>query len=232
MEGYVKPDLEKDSYSCPHCHAFAGMEKYGEDFKLVNSTWVPNLGMINLDSERRKSSEDTKRINVVTCRSCKNIQVWVDDQMVYPDNPDIPYPSNDMPENVKNIYTEAANVFSRSPRAAAALLRLALQQLCIDLGLSGKKIDDDIAELVRRGVPESIQEALDAVRVIGNNAVHPGKIDLNENKDIVSALFQILNFIVEKMITDKERVNNIYKFLPDGAKNAIDSRNRKSKEMR
>lgn len=231
MEEYNKPDLKKDSYSCPHCHAFAGMEKYEEDFKLVNNAWVPNFGMMNLDSKTRRS-EDTKRINVVTCRSCKNIQVWLEDQMVYPDYSDIPYPNNDMPESVKKIYTEAADVFSKSPRAAAALLRLALQKLCVELGLQGKKIDDDIAELVRRGIPESIQEALDAVRVIGNNAVHPGEIDLDENKDIVSALFQILNFIVEKMITDKERVNNIYKFLPDGAKNAIDNRNRRTKEMR
>ena len=33
---------------------------------------------------------------------------------------------------------------------------------------------EDIVSMVKRGLEEQVQKALDAVRVIGNNAVHPG----------------------------------------------------------
>ncbi|HWS85132.1 MAG TPA: DUF4145 domain-containing protein [Ktedonobacteraceae bacterium] len=89
-----------------------------------------------------------------------------------------PHPSTDMPEDVAKDFNEARSVFSGSPRSSAALLRLAVQKLCKCLGQSGKKINDDIAALVKAGLTPRVQKALDIVRVIGNNAVHPGEIDL------------------------------------------------------
>lgn len=63
-----------------------------------------------------------------------------------------------------------------------------------------------------------MQKALDAVWVIGNSAVHPNELDIKDNQEIAIALFKIINYIAEKMLTDKKKVNEIYDILPETAK--------------
>ena len=52
-----------------------------------------------------------------------------------------------------------------------------------NLGEKGEKLDDDIANLVKRGLNPTVQKSLDIVRVIGNEAVHPGVLDLKDDRD-------------------------------------------------
>src|SRR3989304_6593930 len=66
-----------------------------------------------------------------------------------------------------------------------------------------------------------IQHYLDILRVIGNNAVHPGELDLKDDTNIANALFDVLNLIVESMITQPRRVKELYGRLPQGAVDAI-----------
>jgi hypothetical protein len=43
--------------------------------------------------------------------------------------------------------------------------------------------------LVKNGaISEKIQQALDAVRVVVNNAVHPGELEIRDNQEIVLSL--------------------------------------------
>jgi len=65
---------------------------------------------------------------------------------------------------------------------------------------------------------------LDILRVIGNNAVHPGELDLKDDTNIANALFDVLNLIVESMITQPRRVKELYGRLPQGAVDAIEGR--------
>src|SRR4030095_1883409 len=123
-----------------------------------------------------------------------------------------------------NDYFEASSISTKSPRGAAALLRLAIQKLCIHLGQTGKNINDDIANLVKAGLPAQIQKALDIVRVIGNNAVHPGVIDLNDKPDTVHTLFTLINQIVQDRITQPKEIDSLYNTLPEEARKAIEKR--------
>ncbi len=128
-----------------------------------------------------------------------------------------------MPEEAQADYQEAASIYAHSPRGAAALLRLAVQKLMVHLGQPGKNINDDIAALVASGLPVQIQQALDVVRVTGNNAVHPGKLDANDSR-IAEQLFPLINLIVEYRISLPARIQEMYDALPAGAKHAIQKR--------
>ncbi|HAT4130489.1 TPA: DUF4145 domain-containing protein [Clostridium perfringens] len=147
--------------------------------------------------------------------------------MVQPADSDIPVANEEMPNKVKKIYNEAREVFPISAKASAALLRLAVQYLCVELGGKGEKINDDIANLVKKDLPIQIQQALDIVRVVGNNAVHPGELNLDDNKEVARSLFDIINFIVENRIVQPKKIKELYNLLPKNALNGIEERDNK-----
>lgn len=121
-------------------------------------------------------------------------------------------------------YLEAREIANSSPRGAAALLRLCIQKLAIHLGGDGNNINNDIGKLVQNGLPKRIQQALDVVRVIGNNAVHPGEMVIDDKPEIVHALFGLINLIVENQITQPKQVGELFSSLPEGAKSAVEKR--------
>ncbi|TAM00437.1 MAG: DUF4145 domain-containing protein [Pusillimonas sp.] len=169
-----------------------------------------------------------QRFSVATCQSCHEFTLWVDESMVYPRVSAIPGPNEDMSENVQALYMEAVSIVNESPRGAAALLRLALQLLLIQLGKSGKNINNDIKELVSDGLSVKIQQALDVLRVVGNNAVHPGQIDMADGKNIALKLFHILNFIAEEMISKPKELGLLYaSVVPEDTQEHINARDGK-----
>ncbi|MCC0046711.1 MAG: DUF4145 domain-containing protein [Defluviimonas sp.] len=132
-----------------------------------------------------------------------------------------------MPDDIRRDYDEASTILDLSTRGAAALIRLGIQKLCKHLGQPGKNINDDIKALVAGGLDLRIQKALDVVRVVGNNAVHPGQIDLKDDRATAESLFRLLNLIVEKMISEPKHVDEVYAALPEEARKAIEKRDGK-----
>lgn len=145
-------------------------------------------------------------------------------RLVYPSKLTSPLPHKDLPGSCKSEYDEARYVLPFSPRAAAALLRLCIEKVCKELGASGKDLNRDVGELVKRGLDSRIQKALDVVRVTGNNAVHPGTMDLADDNELVDKLFKLVNLIVEEMITKPNEINSLYGALPESARQAIEKR--------
>jgi hypothetical protein len=96
----------------------------------------------------------------------------------------------------------------------------------INLGESGENINDDIANLVKKGLSPTLQKALDTVRVIGNNAIHPGELDLKDDNETAIVLFGLVNLITEVMITQPKEVEQLFGKIPKGAKEAIDKRDK------
>mgnify|MGYP003336189841 FL=1 len=144
--------------------------------------------------------------------------------MIVPEEAPVPPPHPDTPQSVLQEYQEARSIFARSPRAAAALLRLAIQKLMIELGEKGENINSDIKSLVDKGLPVQVQQAFDYCRVIGNNAVHPGEIDLNDVPEMSQHLFDMINFLVEDRITRPKQISDLYEKLPEAAKKAVERR--------
>jgi hypothetical protein len=146
--------------------------------------------------------------------------------MIFPKKLLVSPPNSDLAEDIKADYNEAALVLTDSPRAAAALLRLALQKLCRQLNERGENINDDIKSLVEKGLNPLVQKSLDALRITGNNAVHPGEINLTEEPQRVIKLFDLINFIASKMITEPKEIEGFYSQLPANALQAIEKRDK------
>jgi hypothetical protein len=165
-------------------------------------------------------------LNLSRCFNCKELSVWVYDTQLFPRQVGGPPANPDTPDHIRADYDEASMILDASPRGAAALLRLCIQKLCKHLGQPGKDINADIGAMVASGVGSHIQKALDAVRVIGNNAVHPGTIDLKDDRPTAETLFRLFNLIVEKTVSEQKLVDAVYATLPPGALKAIEARDK------
>jgi uncharacterized protein DUF4145 len=212
---HVAPAFQKDSFHCMHCGVLAGQD------------WVQlivGLGYPVLRSECWRCR----------CYNCGKHSFWIGDdaggRLIDPMTGGGPRPHPEMPQDVKTDYEEARAIVNQSPRGACALLRFAVQELCVDLGESGKDLNKDIGSLVKKGLSQDVQEAMDSLRVIGNNAVHPLEMDLRDGNETASALFDLLNFVVEDMIARPKKRRSLFQKLPQGAREAIKRRDQQAAE--
>ena len=214
MTKYTAPDFNKDAFNCPHCGAFAHMK------------WV---------------SHEPNVYYQAICAHCKQYSFWRvtetdftglkprKGEILYPDFGSAPLPAEDMPEDVKKDYEEAARIFIKSPRGAAALLRLGLQKLCIHLGEEGKNINTDIRSLVEKGVfSGQVVKVADTLRITGNNAVHPGQISDEDFDRAAAKMFDLINFIVKKAITEPKELDELYQLMPEKARNAAEEKDKRN----
>jgi len=204
---YMAPVHRLDAFNCPYCGAYAHQHWSQAYFSssqggliLAGNFWFAQ------------------------CERCGNHSVWNAETKVFPLATTAPLPNPDISDDIKADYNESRSISSLSPRGAAALLRLAIQKLCMQLGGKGQDLNADIADLVTKGLPATIQKALDVVRVIGNEAVHPGQIDLNDNPSTAQQLFGLVNLIAETMISQPKRVSELFEKLPDSKKEQIRKR--------
>ena len=214
---YFPPILGKGEYHCPFCRVYA-QQFYAN---LVSTSRADCDVVVRQKNFNEHISADWV---VTKCQRCNKVAFWNKERLIYPKISIAPPPNADLAKDIQNDYQEAANILSDSPRAAAALLRLALQKLCKQLGEKGENINSDINSLVTKGLNPLVQKSLDALRITGNNAVHPGEIDLSEEPERVVKLFGLINFIAAKMITEPKEIEGFYDSLPQGALEAIDKR--------
>ncbi len=222
---YVSPGFSSDAFNCPHCHTYAHMV-WEQLFCMTSGGMAPTMTYQAVCQKCEKPSiwlcttSETDilahRLTTLGRNAGRDIPSFAEGILLHPPIATAPMPSPDLPEDCKADYMEARDLVSRSPRAAAALLRLLIQKLCKHFGEQGKNIDTDIGNLVKKGLPAQIQQALDTVRVIGNESVHPGELNLNDNPAVASTLFKLVNMIVTKMITDPREYNDLYQALPKG----------------
>jgi len=205
---YHPPTFESDAFDCPHCGVYS------------HQTWYAGAKYGYSYSSLKRG----KHLKISVCTRCNDYALWADKKMIYPIETGAPAPEDAMPKDVKDDFLEASNIVYSSPRSAAALLRLGIQKLMINLGEDGQNINNNIGNLVKKGLPETVQQALDAVRVIGNNAVHPGELNLKDDVETALALFDLVNLIVRIMISQPKQVKKLYYKIPKGAQEAIKKR--------
>ncbi len=216
---YQKPEFRKDGFHCSFCGIYA------------NHDWK-NLFL----AERLDYGNEWKPISISSqCDHCKRYALWIPSEggewhMVYPRKMLSPLAHSDMPGLVKALYEEARSISDQSPRAAAALLRCALERLTEHLGEKDGSLYARIGNLAQKGLPKMVLKALDIVRITANEGgSHCGEIDLTgkDGKEVVDKLFLLVNFIVEKTITEPKEVTMMFLDLPESKKDGVRNRDNK-----
>ena len=210
---YYPPEYRKDEFNCAHCKVFA------------HQAWGGSLSCSNIFD----SHLPLNLLTVSKCKHCGKWSIWIERSLVYPAQITVEDPNDDMPDEVKKLYRESAQVLSISPRAAAALLRLGLQILLGVVGGDGKNINDDIKKIVELGIEPETQKALDVLRVFGNNGAHPGESQRDEDTGLVNKMYGLMNYVTDRLITQKNQINELFEGLPEGIKDQIESRDSKNK---
>ena len=148
------------------------------------------------------------------CVTCHKLTLWLNDKLVYPmANMQTIKPNPDMPEHVKQTFTEAQACLGASPFASCILLRLCLEQLLTHLGFNDARLIDKIKRAAPNESP--LRRAMDACRITGNAFVHADSISEmygqkgSNPEDIAKALSDIINFITEEMISRELRIQKL-----------------------
>lgn len=209
-----RPAFERPAFNCPICDAYAEM------------TWrhpiYPGGGLTCL--------------HTATCGVCKSNSVWLeqpelfgitgdpDDKraMIWPSGWDGVPAADDMPEAVEGIYDEARAVVQASPRAAAALLRLALERLLNGLYPDASNLNDAIRLAAENGLPRRVVDSMDVLRFNGNAAIH--ELVREDTPETASSLFKVLNIVVRQLITEPREIDELHSALPDGVRDQITRR--------
>jgi hypothetical protein len=221
---FTAPEFKLEAFHCPVCGTYAHMNWY-ELYSGQNDADIPYC--------------------VAVCSRCKKTSLWLvteyietkfsqqarQAELIFPDNGFAALPEEDMPTDVKSDYIEAAKIFSRSPRGAAALLRLGLQKLCKHLGQEGKDINKDIRNLAAQNIlPPLVVKVADTVRITGNNAVHPGEMSDEDFDHVASKMFDLLNFIVKKGISEPKELEALYSLTPEGPRKEAETKDAKARK--
>ena len=213
IEKFIEPGFDASPFTCIHCSVVATMD-WQDLFTAYYSSF---------NSTQWKSC---------ACHHCKKESVWraikgtTRGELVYPLTVNAPATHPDLPLICIPEFEEARLICGVSARGAAALLRLCLQKLLGCIGGKGEHIDADIKTLVAGGLDPHIQQALDVIRVTGNNAVHPLDMTPEDVVENVPVLFEMINLIVDERISRQKNINERFARLPEKARLAIDKRDK------
>ena len=206
---YTAPVHLESAFNCPRCQAYS------------NQVWYD----LYCSREGAGYSRLPEGYSVAFCTHCTEPCLWHDGRLVFPSTSTAPHANPDLPSDIREDYEEARDIVARSPRGACALLRLAVQKLCRHLREPGENLNADIKSLVSKGLSPKAQKALDIVRVVGNNAVHPGQLDLKDDAQTAQQLFGLVTLVAETMITNPKHVDDLYQaVVPEGQRQAIERR--------
>lgn len=212
------PALNKDAFDCPQCGAFAN-QKWGFSYFAA-----PGDNFTQAESRNGQWTYSK-------CARCREYSAWLDDQLIYPSTLVGPIASEDMPEDVREIYDESRRVAAVSRRAGAAMARATLELLV-------KQIDPDaparssLAARLERIIPtvdSSLGKLLTFVRHVGNTIHVPENADdavvmvLDPDQTAgMSLIFQAINGLVDEKITRPRLANEAYEMVPEEVRDRVE----------
>lgn len=207
------PAFQKPSFTCPHCDAFSEQIWHPLQFQLAASSWAGSY------------------LWQARCTVCNKISYWMTGPspahtMIWPTSFGGPPASDDMPEDVEAIYSEARSIMNLSPRASSALMRLALEALLADLYPEAGNLNATIGAAAKAGLSEHLIKAMDVLRFNGNEAIH--EINREDTPETAASLARILNMVIERLITEPKQIAELHAQMPPGVLTQIEQRDGKA----
>lgn len=187
---YVNPAYKLEIFNCPHCQVLAQMNWNFYKHPDISSY----IG------------------GVAKCQICGDFSIWAEkkEQMLYPKAIINKMPHEDMPEDIRADYMEAKEIEHLSPRGTCALLRLAIAKLCHDIVPGDQSLCKKLPHLIKKGLPEQIRTIFEVVRLTENQSTNNVNIiNLQDNAKMAAALFELLNLVVEKLISEPQKISNL-----------------------
>jgi hypothetical protein len=234
---YVHPGLHKRIFTCPRCGVVARQEWhlllydpedrineiskqahviltqrtltiYGYSYS-VDEKFLTQVS--KLPSHLKRVIESNNRLTIAFCHHCGGFTLWLGGAMIYPRAGEAPPPHEEMPPQIRELYEEARGVLPASPRASAALLRVALEGLLEEAGYRQGRLADRLEKARKDSkLSKNTYELAETLRYAGNAAVHyePWKIDPSqgeEDREMVYRLFVFVNDVTEELIAEPRR---------------------------
>ncbi len=185
---------------CPHC-----------DHSIVC------LGESKLESSSESSPIDEDEL---TNKGHSIIESFI--RLIYPTMPYHNLPS-ELPNEIKEDYSEAIETLQISEKASAALSRRCLQLILNENGFPGTDLSNQIDKVLLE-LPNYISKHLDAIRAIGNISAHPTKSkETGDILDVAPDEAQLLLDVLEQLI-------NLFYIQQKKSKEITDRVNKKLKE--
>lgn len=197
------------SYVCPHC----GTKTVSEIHPVIERVFEPfdvtSYARNHLPYDYKKvelediaKCYDPSFICITKCLECNRPSLWHEDEIVWPVPKGIP-PKKEMPPEAKKFFKEAQEIIHISPRAACALLRIALELLVNYVGklspTKGFREKDRLYDRINSlGVDPLTKDLLHTCRLTGNEFAHPGVINV-EGKDTLK-LAVILSRLINHLV--------------------------------
>jgi len=250
----ILPLTKETAFKCPHCAAYAAQtwftlganqekkppaDKVDETLaRIKEHSQVMNLkddvknsilkhtketGIV-IETGQRYGNYTVRNLFLSKCYNCNKVAVWVCQNLVSPAQKEESLPNQDLPKDIIHDFEEARSIVDLSPRGRQRFCAFAFKMLCKTLGEKGDNINYDIASLVEKRLDPLVQKSLDIVRVIGNEAVHGGVMDIKDDKATALNLFQLVNEIAEQMISRTKRLKQMYESLPEDKRKWIEVR--------
>ncbi len=238
---YVPPGPDKEGFTCPRCGVLAQQKWYrlrydpggwidriSEWAGAISTKWEhdlltvrdyplgPFLSQVSkLPSALIPVIESQNHLNIAFCQHCNGFTLWLGNAMIYPRVGEAPPPHEDMPPRIRELYDEARGVLPASPRASAALLRVALEGLLEEAGYRQGRLADRLEKAREDGkLSADTYNLAETLRYAGNAAAHyePWKIDPSEGKEdreMFYHLFDFVNEVTEELIAKPKRLGEM-----------------------
>lgn len=228
VEDPSEPATRKPGFRCPRCgkdaqQDWATLRAGGQQFPFRDDDtrvdYVPGV-----------APTYAHEWTVSRCYVCNTASVWRGSDLAFPQRSTIPPADPAMPESVRGLYDEARAVAPISRRAAAALARATLEQLLKELRPSTQRMTLDERLLAIHGeVSSGLWQLLAVVRHTGNKALHGGDSDdevvalvLSGDAEIMEALFEAVNGVVDELQVKPTRRQEIYLKIPEQVRDRVE----------